>query len=113
MSDPAAREPNFTPRTERVGPYEVRFLVSGVARMSTGIRGQTREEPAIWAYIYREGRLITRSSLNAATMCLPGGSVRGPEATASEIVLAVLGDEHIFTGERTFPEENLSSMMEG
>jgi hypothetical protein len=37
-------------------------------------------------------------SMVACLLCLPGGAVQGDVATDDQIIDAVLGDEHIFSG---------------
>ena len=38
------------------------------------------------------------------TLCLPGGAVTADKATDKQIMEALKTDEHIYTGERSFPE---------
>lgn len=83
--------------------FQVERRTAGIARMSTGTRGPVREEPAVSAVIRdaTTGRVAARVPLlNAATMCLPEGPIRGLDATDEQIIRAVMGDENIFTGAR-------------
>lgn len=99
------REPNFEGRRIPVGPYVVNIYSNGSCQMDNG-KGGFRTEPAMVADIWRDGRLVGgRVHLNSATLCLPGYSVRGVEATAEEIVRGILGDEDIFSGDPSFPAE--------
>lgn len=82
--------------------YTVRRTVKGEVTIYKG--GDTHQEPATTAHIYRDGRYVTSASLNACLLCLPGGSVRGMDATDEQIIRAVLGDEDIFTGAPAYPE---------
>jgi hypothetical protein len=83
--------------TER---YEVRRCNIGPVTMSKG------QEAGITATIWRDGRFIAGPiHLNYTMMCLPGHHVRGIEATDDEIIQAVIGDEHIYTGAPSFPDE--------
>jgi hypothetical protein len=91
--------------------YTVKRFTSGTVTMSGPWDPETRthtshQEPAQTAYLYADGRLITQVGLNACTMCLPGDSVRGVDATDDQILQAVLGDEHIFSGAPVFPEHH-------
>jgi len=69
---------------------------SGVAKMSQGEKSW--EEPEVWATIKNpKGRTVERDiHLNSMLCCLPGGSVRGIEATDEQLLEAVLGDESVF-----------------
>ena len=88
--------------TER---YEVRRRNIGPVTMSKGLSAEYQEEGVI-ASIWREGRFIAGPiNLNCTTMCLPGHHVRGIEATDEEVIQAVIGDEHIYTGAPSFPDE--------
>ena len=95
-----------------VGRFEVRRHTSKkqVARMSRGIRGTPRheewEEPRICHRVIdtKNGRLVGKVG-NSTTLCLAGGSVRATEASDEQIIRAVVGDEHIYTGERSYRPE--------
>lgn len=83
----------------RVSRFEVSRRISGTAKMSDG---STR--PGLFIQIKDKKTGQSRTgwlSMVASTLCLPGGSVQGDEATDEQIIQAVMGDEHIFTGTPT------------
>jgi hypothetical protein len=83
--------------------YSVKRVVRGTVTITDGWGNRAREEPATTAEIYENGRFVTSVSLNALTLCLPGGGVYGLDATDDQIIRAILGDEDIFTAAPTFP----------
>jgi len=90
-----------------VGRFTVERRTAGIAHMSRGYDPQDRwDEPAVYAVIRERstGRVEAGVSLNSATMCLPGGGIRGVDATDDQIIRAVMGDEHILTGAPTFED---------
>lgn len=83
----------------RVSRFEVRRRVSGEAPMSDGSR-----QPYLLIQIRdREtGEIRTRwLPMVACLLCIPGGPVQGSKATDEQIIQAVMGDEHIFSGTPT------------
>lgn len=91
--------------------YEVkRTSGPGVARMSRGDRKW--DEPRQSASIYADGRLVERVSLNSLLCALPEGGVRGVDATDDQLVRAILGDEHVFSGAPSYPEHH-DRVLEG
>ncbi len=58
----------------------------------------TYEEPAFRADVYLDGQHIG-TVYNWSLLCLPGGSIRAPDATDKQIAAAVLGDEHVYDTE--------------
>jgi hypothetical protein len=86
--------------------YTVKRVSFGTVTITNGWGENAREEPATRAHIYADGRCVTSVSLNALTICLPGGSVYGMDATDEQIIAGVLGDEDIFTGAPSFPEHH-------
>jgi hypothetical protein len=83
--------------------YSVRRVARGTVTITDGYGNNGREEPGTEAQIYEDGRFVTSVSLNALTLCLPGGGVYGLDATDDQIIRAILGDEDIFTGAPAFP----------
>ena len=92
-----------------IGRFKVRRHTSKtqVAHMTRGISGtpgyRVWEEPRICHRVIdtKNGHLVGTVG-NGTTLCLPGGSVRATEATDEQIIQAVVGDQHIFTGERSY-----------
>lgn len=84
--------------------YTVKRCTSGTVTMSGGLGHGSHEEPAVTAFLYVNGQLITSVPLNCTTMCLPEGGIRGTDATDEQIIRAVLGDENIFTAAPAYPE---------
>jgi hypothetical protein len=82
--------------SKRFPGYAVHRQESGIAKMSQGERSW--EEPQIWARITDpRGRTVERNiCLNSLTCCIPGGPVRGVDATDEQLLEAVLGDESVF-----------------
>lgn len=77
--------------------YTVHRRESGVAKMAQGERSW--EEPQIWARITDpKGRAVVGRELclNSMLCCIPGGHVRGVDATNEQLLEAVLGDESVF-----------------
>lgn len=69
-------------------------------RKVTMVRGLDRasawEEPRFLARVYDERGHLLGHVGNSSILCLPGGSVRAPEATDEQILEAVLGDESVY-----------------
>jgi hypothetical protein len=88
--------------------YTVRRVVDGMVTMCgpwdpTTRTYATRQEPRQTAYVKADGVTVATVELNGTLLCLPEGGVRGVDGTDEQIIRAVLGDEHIFTGAPTFP----------
>ena len=89
--------------------FEVRRHTSRTrtARMFRGIPGtpgcEQWEEPRICHRVIdtQNGRSVGTVS-NGTTLCLPEGSVRATQASDQQIIRAVVGDEHVYTGERSY-----------
>ena len=65
-------------------------------------------QPETYARIFDGDEYVTQVRLNATTFCAPQpyGAGVGTNATDEQIILAVLGDEHIFTGAPVNPEHH-------
>jgi hypothetical protein len=80
-------------------------------RVETGqtvTMGDGSTQPETFATIYQGDRLVMRVRLNATTFCCPApiGTGVGIGATDEQIICGVLADEHIFSGEPTYPEHH-------
>ena len=96
MTTPISKPPVRTSR------FEVSRRISGTANMSDG---STRPGLFIRIKDKETGEYRTRwMSMVACLLCLPGGAVQGDEATDDQIIQAVLGDEHIFSGTPTYED---------
>lgn len=92
---------NFTPRAETFGPYTVEVFVSPHSAVTMS-RGDHRwQEPRMSFRISRGLRHIASGELNATSM----GTVSGVQATCRQILEAVVGDEDIFSGAQTRPND--------
>jgi len=91
--------------TVSVNRFTVERRTAGIAHMSRGL-GDRWDEPSVTAVIRERSSGAVRAcvSLNSTTMCLSEGHPRGVDATDDQIIRAVMGDEHIFTGAPTFED---------
>ena len=91
------------------GRFRVRRHTSKtqVAHMTRGVSGTPSckkwDEPRISHRVIdtKNDRLVGTVG-NGTSLCLPEGSVRATEASDEQIIRAVVGDEHIYTGERFY-----------
>jgi len=86
----------------RASRFEVSRRISGTAKMSDG---STRPNLFIQIRDKETKQVRTRwIGMVANIMCLPEGAVQGDMATDDQIIRAVLGDEHIFSGAPTYED---------
>jgi hypothetical protein len=82
-----------------------------VDRIETGrtvTMGDGSTQPETYAVIYQGNQRVTRVDLNATMFCCPEpiGTGNGIHATDEQIIHGVLADEHIYSGEPTYPEHH-------